>query len=329
MNKIFALLVLLAASSMALAQFPTTGSASGGGPRPQDPAKGQTLNDVANRNTLDNKQDPGKANAQATQPTAKHQPMLKSKEEEKAYNEAMAKPDGPSAEAAADAFAQQFPQSEVRGPLYTHVMGLYQNANNSDKTIEMGRKAIEIEPDNAPALVTVATFLANRTRETDLDRDERLTEAKKDAAKAIELANSGEAVPAGTPPSQVGQFKDTLVSMAYSALGAIEFNNKNYPAAEENLRKSVEPSLAQPDPICYYQLALALQRQGKNADALQATNKCVEVSTTNPDVTNICKRLQGYLDKVVNNPPAKPAAPAQPAASTTPAPTVTPQAQPK
>lgn len=322
MKKSIAILALMAASSLAFAQFPTGNSGNSGGPRPQEPTKGKTLNDVSNRNALDDKQQPqGQNNAQQAAPTGKHAPVAKTQEEFKAYQDAAGKPDAPSAEAAADAFVQQYPQSELRGALYQRVMGLYQNANNADKTIEVGRKTLTIEPENAPALVTVATFLANRTRETDLDRDERFAEAKKDASKAIELANAGEAVPAGTPPEQAGPYKDTLVSMAYSALGAVDFNNKNYPAAEQNLRKSVEPSQAQPDPISWYQLALALQRQGKNPDALTASQKCVEVASSTPEVANVCKNLQGYLEKLAANPPAKPAASGTPAA--------TPQAQPK
>ena len=334
MKRLIALLALMAAAEMAMAQVSGTAAGSDGGPRPQQPGAGKTLNDVANRQGLENKdaQVP-QGQQQAAQAPGKHRPVAKTNEEFKAYQDAAAKPDAPSAEAAADAFAQQYPQSELRGPLYQRVMGLYQNANNSDKTVELGRKTLTIEPDNAPALVTVATFLANRTRDTDLDRDERFAEAKKDATRAIELANAGEAVPAGTPPEQAGPFKDTLVSMAYSALGAIDFNNKNYPSAEQNLRKSVEQSQAQPDPVSWYQLALTLERQSKFADAASALQKCVESAANSPEVANACKSRQPYETRMMTNPPAKPAASAAPSSTTAPAatgaPTSTPQAQPK
>jgi hypothetical protein len=89
----------------------------------------------------------------------------------------------------------------------------------------------------------------------------------------------------------------------------------------------VEPSQAQPDPISYYQLALTLQREGKNPDALTSAQKCVELSTSSPEITNVCKNLQGYLQKVVSNPPAKPAAPATPAAAPSPSSSVAPQSK--
>jgi len=323
MKRLIALFAIMAASSIAFAQFPTTGgNANSGGPRPQEPAADKGLNRISNDKSLQNKDE--QQQAAPVTPAGKHQPVAKTQEEFKAYQEAVAKPDGPSAEAAADAFATQYPQSELKGPLYQHLMILYQNANNSDKTIEIGRKTISIEPDNAPALAIVATTLANRTRESDLDKDERFAEAKKNANKVIELANAGEAVPAGTPPDKAAPYKDALVSMAYSALGAIDFNSKNYAAAEQNLRKSVEPSQAEPDPISWYQLALTLQREGKNPDALTAAQKCTEVATSSPDVGNVCKNLQAYLQKVVSNPPAKSAAPATSSTPATP-----PQVQPK
>jgi tetratricopeptide (TPR) repeat protein len=322
MKNIIAIIAFLGATGLAMAQVGGVGGTTGGegGPRQQTPTQDKSLNRVSNDQSLQNKSAEGQP--QAAQPTAKHQPVAKTQEEYKAYQDAFAKPDGPSSEAAADEFAQKYPQSELRGALYQHAMSLYQNTNNSDKVIDLGHKTLAIEPDNAPALVTTATFLVNRTRDTDLDRDERLAEAKKDAQKTIELANSGEAVPAGTPPDQAGPFKDAMVSMAYSALGTIDFKDKNYPSAEQNLRKSLEPSKAQPDPIAYYTLALTLQREGKSPDALDATNKCIGLSKDSPEVASYCKNLQGYLQKIVSNPPAKPAAPA------TPAPAATPQTTP-
>jgi hypothetical protein len=306
MKRLVGVLVLIAISTLALAQTPAV---SGSGPGPASPSNSA------------GQQTPSAEQTQPpAQPTGKHQPVPKTPEEFKAYQDAATKPDGPSAEAAAEDFAQKYPQSELRGALYQRSMGLYQNANNSDKTIEMGHKALAAEPDNAPALVTIATFLATRTRETDLDRDERLAEAKKDAARVIELANAGEAVPAGTPPEQAAAYKDTLLSMSYAALGAIDFNEKNYPSAEQNLKKSVAQSKAQPDPVSYYQLALTLQRENKPPDALDAANKCIDSAKDSPEVANACKNLQTYLQKIVSNPPAKPAAPAAAPAAPAPSP---------
>jgi tetratricopeptide (TPR) repeat protein len=194
----------------------------------------------------------------------------------------------------------------------------YQSANNSDKTIEIGRKAVQLDPDNAVALVTVASVLANRTRETDLDKEERLAEAKKDANHAIELMNSGAGVPASIPPANAEAFKNTINAMAYASLGQAEFVSNNFPAAEQSLRKATGYSGVQPDPISWFQLALTLDREQKYADAATAASKCVEVAGTHP-VKSYCQQELERAQKAAANPPA--AKPATPAASTTPAPT--------
>ncbi len=287
MKGFTAVILLLVVSGVAVAQ-----TSAGGQSNPQ------------NANAKQNQASNG-AQATPQQPTGRHVPVAKTQDEYKAYQEAANKPDAPSAEQAADAFAQKYPDSELRGALYQRVMLQYQQANNSDKVVEVGRKTLNAEPDNAIALAIVSSILAVKTHDTDLDRDERLAEAKKDAQKAVELANAGQAVPAGTPPEQAAMYQDTILSTAYAALGGVAFSNKNYPDAEQNLRKSVEQSHAQADPINYYQLALTLQRENKNPDALQATGKCMEAAKDNPPVANVCKNLQDYLQKVVNNPPAK------------------------
>jgi tetratricopeptide (TPR) repeat protein len=168
---------------------------------------------------------------------------------------------------------------------------------------------MSVDPDNVVALVTVASVLANRTRESDLDKEERLAEAKKDSNHAIEVINTPEGVPAGYPPDKVEAYKNTILAMAYGALGQSEFVNNNFPAAEQALRKSTSFTGAQPDPITWFQLTLTLDREGKYADALQAANKCVEVSTGHP-VNPYCTQERDRVQKLAANPPAAKPAPA-------------------
>ena len=215
-------------------------------------------------------------------PAGKHQPQAKTQDEYKAYQEAAAKPDPPSLEQAANDFATKYPTSELRSVLFQREMQVYQSANNAEKTIEAGKKVIAIDPDNAAALVTVALVIANKTREGDLDRDERMAEASKYANHALESIDNGTGVPAGTADDKVPMFKELVRSMAYSSLGTVEFNRKNYPQAETYLRKSVENSTLQPDPVTWLQLSLALDRENKYNDALQAANKCIEIAQSHP-----------------------------------------------
>ena len=87
-------------------------------------------------------------------------------------------------EAAADEFAQKFPNSELKELLYVRVDESLSAAEQLAKVIATGRKAIELNPTNPVPLVAVASALVMDTRENDLDRDARYAEAGKDAKQA-------------------------------------------------------------------------------------------------------------------------------------------------
>jgi tetratricopeptide (TPR) repeat protein len=304
MKKLIALLAVTAATGLAVAQTGTTQtqpSAGQTGQAQSAPAQGQTGTAAQ-----------GQA---APAPTGKRQPQAKTQEEYKAFQDVTSKPDPASMEQAANGFSQQFPNSELRAAMYQNLMLQYQNANNGDKTIEMGRKTLQYDPDNVVALVTVASVLANRTRESDLDKEERVSEAKKLANHAIEVMNTPEGIPAGYPPDKAEVYKNTILAMAYGALGQADFVSNNFAGAEQSLRKSTSFSGIQPDPITWFQLTLTLDREGKYADALQAANKCVEVSNGHP-VNQYCSQERDRLQKLAANPPAAKPAPASPAATT-------------
>ncbi|HXE90756.1 MAG TPA: hypothetical protein VNK82_07320, partial [Terriglobales bacterium] len=112
-------------------------------------------------------------------------------EEQAAYMAVVNNADMAAAEAAATDFVTRFPTSRLRGTLYQVLQQRYQNANNAEKTIEMGRKSIEYDPDNTWALAMTASVLADRTRETDLDRDEKLADVAKFAQRAIDTVDTG------------------------------------------------------------------------------------------------------------------------------------------
>jgi tetratricopeptide (TPR) repeat protein len=217
------------------------------------------------------------ATGQAAAPQGKRPPQAKTKEEYDAYNAAKALPDGASREKAADDFAKKFPDSELRMVLYEASMNAYQQANDADKMMEMGRKVLSYDPDQPEALVGVAQVLAERTHDTDLDRDQRIDEAKKDAQRALVTVETD--IPtAGLPPDQVALYKAFLKSEAYSIIGAIEYNAKAWTDAETDLRKSIDAFPQQVDPVAVLRLSLALDQQNKYAEALKYANQAVDLT---------------------------------------------------
>jgi len=234
-----------------------------------------------------------------TNPKGKRLPSAKTKPEYDAYLAAANASDPATSERLAREFEVQFPNSDLLTILYQQVMGKYQKADNSDKTLDMGRKALQYDPDNCIALVMDATVLAERTRPTDIDRDQRLKEATTDAQRALEdIRTDNYLLAPSATPEQVQQFKDQVTGMAYQALGMAEMERENYAAAEQDLRKAIETPAGKGDAIVWYRLALALDRQNKYADANTAITTAVALAPANSAVASMARNEQDRLKKL-------------------------------
>jgi tetratricopeptide (TPR) repeat protein len=254
--------------------------------------------------------------AAAAAPQGKRPPQAKTQPEFEAYKAAAALTDPPAQEKAADDFATKFPDSELRPVLYKSAMHGYQQSNNGEKMMDMASKVLKYDPDDPEALLGVAQVIAERTRDTDLDKDQKLAEAKKDAERALVTADTD--VPnAGAPPERLEAYKGFLRSEAYAVLGTIAFNAKAWPDAETNLHKSIDAFPQQPDAIAVFRLAVALDMQGKYPDATKYCNQAVDLTKEGTPAGNAARQERDRLAKLSGGGAAAPApastpAPAQP-----------------
>jgi tetratricopeptide (TPR) repeat protein len=211
--------------------------------------------------------------AGAAAPAAKRPPQAKTQPEFDAWKAASANTDPAALEKAADDFATKFPDSELRVLLYKNAMRAYQKADNGDKTEAMGRKVLGCDADDPEALVVVSEVIAERTRDTDIDRDQRFGEATAMAQKALKTIDTDIGVPAGTPQDKIDAYKSGLRSQAYSIIGAIDYKKENYAAAQEDLQKAIDAYPSDPAPVDVLRLALALDKQQKYPEALKVADR--------------------------------------------------------
>jgi len=232
-------------------------------------------------------------------PQGKRPPQAKTDPELDAWKAAAAiKTDPAAMEKAADDFATKFPDSELRVLLYKNAMRLDQNANNAEKTEAMGRKVLGLDPDDPEALVTVAEVIAERTHDSDIDKDQRYAEATSMANKATQTVDTDISVPSGTPQEKIDAYKALLRSNAYSILGTIEFKKDNFVAAQENLQKSIDAYPSDPDPVVVLRLALALDKQQKYPEALKVASRAVEMTQDNTVVGTPARRERDRLQQL-------------------------------
>lgn len=224
----------------------------------------------------------GQAAGQTPAPEGKRPPKVNSQEEYNAYKAAMALTDPAAEEKAAADFVAKYPQSELTPLIYKNVMQKYQQANNGDKMVEMAKKALATDPDDPEALVSLGQVTAEQVKDGDLDKDQRLAEAKKDGERALVTVDTD--VPtSGYDPQQLANYKNFIRSQAYFIIGTVAYKQSTWPVAETNLRKSIDVFPQQPDVVCVYRLALALDFQNKIADAVKVAQQAVDLTKDNPD----------------------------------------------
>jgi len=221
------------------------------------------------------------AAGQTAAPAGKRKPAAKTKPEFDAYNAAIALTDPAALEKSADDFATKFPDSELRTGLYTVAMEHYQG-KDTNKVMEVAKKILAIDPDDPAALVRLAQGLADTTRDTDLDKDQKVAEARKYAEHALVTIDTD--IPtAGYPPEQLNAFKSSVRSDAYFVLGMLSFKASSWADAELNLRKSVEAFPQQPDGFTILELAISLDMQNKLPEAIKYVDQAVDLTKDRAD----------------------------------------------
>lgn len=299
---------------MAVLLSATASFAQGNPPPGQAPA--QTTTSPTQSATPN--QAPGAAQ---TPPAAGHKILqAKSQDEMKAYQDAFALTDPAKLEAAADDFSAKYPTSELRATLYSRAMSLFAQSNDSDKVITTGRQAIAADPTNPIPLVQVASALAESTRDTDLDREQRLAEAAKDAHAAIDNIDTGLVVPANADPARVESIKHSILTRAYDTLGMIDLSKQDYSSAATNLQKAITESPGDPEAVIYLRLSVAQDKLKQYPQALDSANKAVQYAKDGTPAQNLAKQQQSRLQKLMSaESPAGNASPPSPAPSSTPA----------
>ena len=239
-------------------------------------------------------QQPSGGSSKQAQP-GKHVPQAKTHAEFTDYNAAYAIAGGAASEKAADEFAAKYPASELKTFLYAKAMHEYQTENNQPKILSTGEKVLQLDPDNAVALVLTANVLSDTLSDTDTDRDKKVAEIKKNGGRALQLMDANFNPAANATPEQVAAYKRTLQALAHSALGITALKTGDDAGAEKEMKAAAEANPSQPDPFVLYHLALAQDHQKKYDEALVSVKRAIDNASTNPDIGELAKGEQKRL----------------------------------
>jgi tetratricopeptide (TPR) repeat protein len=181
-------------------------------------------------------------------------PQAQSGEELSAYLDILLSQDPMKIVSLAADFERKFPTSEFTGPTQRMTMHAYQSLDDYDNTVATGRKALQSNPDDVDALLTLANVLPNGKDKTQ-DADAILREAERDARHALAVIPSLKAART-VPLEEWLKFTAQMKASAHEALGQVAFNRHRFTDSVQEFEICTNQNPV-PDGRQFYRLGLA------------------------------------------------------------------------
>jgi tetratricopeptide (TPR) repeat protein len=214
------------------------------------------------------------ASQQPTTPVAK-QPSVKSQEEANlvmALIQSAQQPDPDARIKAAKELLSKFPNTEFKALALFFITLSMQEKNDYEQTIAYGEQTLQADPENVQTMLLLSRLIASRTREHDLDREEKLTTAEKYAARAVEALKTAPRPNPSVTDEQWAEAKKEMLAQAHEAFAMIALAREKTDVAIEEFRKALEA--APPgDPATMVRLGNALARAKKYDEAVATFEK--------------------------------------------------------
>lgn len=201
-------------------------------------------------------------------------------------------------------FQEKFPTSRYREWVYAALSSAYQNLGQEEKMFAASEKALELNPDNVAALVTLTKALARRTNPQALDAQQKFDKAEKYGKRALEILATLPKPENVTEENFVKSKNDALAD-AHGGLGLIYLRKERIAESVTELEQATKVS-SSPDPVDFYLLGIVLQVSKRFEESAAAFGSCAEMPS---QLQETCKQNQAVAKKQAE---AKPAAPAPP-----------------
>jgi tetratricopeptide (TPR) repeat protein len=173
---------------------------------------------------------------------------------------------------AVDALVSKFADTAYKSFALELEAEAWQKKGDNAKAIVFAEQALQADARNYDAASLLANILAATTRDTDLDKEEKLTRAEKYAHDAIDILEKDGKPPlfANVPDDQWAKTKASAEGLAYQALGQVATVRKKNDDAIAAYQKGVEVS---PDPLMMIRLGRALAAAKRYDEAISWDEK--------------------------------------------------------
>jgi tetratricopeptide (TPR) repeat protein len=183
--------------------------------------------------------------------------------------------------AAGDNVLTNFSTTDFKSIVLFMMAEAYGQKNDDAKMIVFGERALEADPKNFQAALLLASGIARKVRENDLDKDERLKQAEKYANDGMAMLATATKPNPQMTDEQWNDAKKDFAADAHQALGMVATVRKKNDDAVNEFKQAVEGA-ANPDPAAMVRYAQALNKVGKYDEAIAMADKVMAIPNVNP-----------------------------------------------
>jgi hypothetical protein len=178
---------------------------------------------------------------------------IKNPAEYNAYVGAIQQTDPAAKISGLEAFLQQYPQSVMKEDSLEALMIAYQQTGNGDKMNDAAQRLLQVNPDNVRALALLA-YTRRAAAQAGQNPQQNLADAQKYGQQGLQALQKFPK-PEGMSDADYEKLKREMGGIFSGAVGIGALQNKDYPAAQSNLKTAADVSPT--DFSIVYPLALA------------------------------------------------------------------------
>jgi tetratricopeptide (TPR) repeat protein len=172
-------------------------------------------------------------------------------------------------------FLQKYPMSRYVESVDAGLVQAYYLKQDWKDFYATADQALALSPDDAGVLTVVGWVIPHVYNPNDPDAAKNLDKAEQYEKHAMQVIQTMPK-PAAMTDEQFTQSKTALLSEAHSGLGLVYFRRQQPEDSVKELQQATQSS-PKPDPTDFFVMGIDLQTLGRNADALDAFNKCAQV----------------------------------------------------
>jgi tetratricopeptide (TPR) repeat protein len=208
---------------------------------------------------------------------------------------------------AIDNLLTKFADTEFKPMVLQMAAGTAQQIGDMDKAIIYAERSLEADPKSFQSMLLLAQAWASRTKEFDLDKEEKLARAEKYAKDAMETLKTAEKPNPAITDEQWAAAKKDLNSQGHEALGSVAMVRKKYDVAIAEYKVAADTA-SSPDPATLVRLAGAYGQAGQWDQDVATLDKVLAMPDVHPQIKAVATQERARALQAKNG-GAKPAAP--------------------